>query len=128
MAATDESTLTLGDIKKPKSLGKKIGRVLLNGVGGASQPGLDRMMKMVFKNDLFRNIIEIFGAGTLGAIINNKWADSFFNGIVAGSSKDIAEQALAYFPKMGLPMPSTTKPLAVIGGNQGSVELQPDFF
>jgi len=93
--ADDTTDIDLKDIKQPKKLAKKLGKIGLLGLGAIAQEFLHAQISE--KSDINRTVLsggEVILSGIAGGYVKNTYAKSFLGGIMAGASKDFVSNLI----------------------------------
>jgi len=93
----DETTdIDIKDIKQPKKLAKKLGKIGLLGLGAIAQEFIHAQVSE--KTGVSKTLLsggEIILSGIAGGYVKNTYAKSFLGGIMAGASKDFVSNLIA---------------------------------
>lgn len=99
----DTTDIDLKDIKQPKKLAKKLGKIGLLGLGAIAQEFLHAQVSE--KTGLSKTLLsggEIILSGIAGGYVKNTYAKSFLGGIMAGASKDFVSNLIVSIKEGGL--------------------------
>ena len=91
----DTTDIDLKDIKQPKKLVKKLGKIGLLGLGAIAQEFLSAQISE--KTDMNKTLLsggEVILSGIAGGYVKNTYAKSFLGGIMAGASKDFVSNLI----------------------------------
>ncbi|DAZ90953.1 TPA_asm: hypothetical protein ES702_05916 [Lokiarchaeia virus SkuldV3] len=101
---TDDTTdIDLKDIKQPKKLAKKLGKIGLLGLGAIAQEFITAQISE--KTDTNKTLIsggEVILSGLAGGYVKNTYAKSFLGGMMAGASKDFVSNLIVSIKEGGL--------------------------
>lgn len=101
---TDDITeIKTTDIKQPKKLVKKLGKIGLLGLGAIAQEFLSAQISE--KTDVNKTVIsggEVILSGIAGGYVKNTYAKSFLGGVMAGASKDFVSNLITSIKEGGL--------------------------
>lgn len=101
--ADDTTDIDLKDIKQPKKLAKKLGKIGLLGLGAIAQEFITAQISE--KTDTNKTLIsagEVFLSGLAGGYVKNTYAKSFLGGMMAGASKDFVSNLITSVKEGGL--------------------------
>ncbi|UPO70973.1 hypothetical protein QKV40_gp19 [Varidnaviria sp.] len=99
----DTTDIDLKDIKQPKKLAKKLGKIGLLGLGAIAQEFIT--LQISEKTDTNKTLIsggEVLLSGLAGGYVKNTYAKSFLGGMMAGASKDFVSNLIASIKEGGL--------------------------
>ncbi len=91
----DLTEIKTEDIKQPKKLVKKLGKIGLLGLGAIAQEFVTNAISE--KTDMSKTIIsggEVILSGVAGGYVKNTYAKSFLGGVMAGASKDFVSNII----------------------------------
>jgi len=94
--ADDTTEIQTTDVKQPKKLVKKLGKIGLLGLGAIAQEFIHANISE--KTDVSKTLLsggEIILSGIAGGYVKNTYAKSFLGGIMAGASKDFVSNLIA---------------------------------
>ncbi len=91
----DTTDIDIGDVKKPKKLVKKLGKIGLLGLGAIAQEFLN--VQISEKTDMNKTLLsggQVLLSGIAGGYVKNTYVKSFLGGIMAGASKDFVSNLI----------------------------------